>query len=404
MTYTLLIKNCGQLLTMRSGGLGIVKNAFVACEADKIVDFGPMKKLKRGMVGPKTKVVDAEGKVVMPGLVDCHTHLIFAGNRSNELKIKLEGKSYLDILKSGGGIHSTVSATCKASHAELLKNALGHLKDMLAYGITTVEIKSGYGLDLKNELKILDVAEEVGRRQPVRVLKTFLGAHTIPRGEQAAKYLKFLVDEVLPKVKVDFVDIFCEKGTFSLRESRKYLASAKALGFDLKIHAEQINRLGGARMAAKLGAVSVDHCDQLTARDIRKLAKYNSVVVLLPLVPFYLGENKFANGRAMIDAQLKVAVSTDFNPGSAPSKNIFLAMTMACLKMGLTPEEVLRGVTINAAAALKMEKKIGSIEKGKLADILITKVVDYSEIPYWFGENPVDKVFIGGKSVYSVLK
>ncbi len=404
MTYTLLIKNCGQLLTMKSGGLGIVKNAFVACEDDKIVDFGPMKKLKRKMIGPRTKSVDADGKAVMPGLVDCHTHLIFAGNRSNELEMKLEGRSYLDILKGGGGIYSTVNATRKASHAELLKRALVHLKDMLAYGITTVEIKSGYGLDLKTELKILDVAEEIKKKQSVRVLKTFLGAHAVPRGEKMGKYLKFLVDKVLPKVNVDFVDIFCEKGAFSLRQCRKYLKEAKALGFDLKIHAEQINRLGGARMAAKLGAVSVDHCDQLSARDIRKLSKYNSVVVLLPLVPFYLGENKFADGRAMVDAQLRIAVSTDFNPGSAPSKNIFLAMTIACLKMGLTPEEVLRGVTINAAAALKMENKIGSIEKGKFADVVITQVLDYREIPYWFGENPVSKVFIGGKSVYSLLK
>ena len=406
MSYSLLIKNCGQLLTMKgrsSVDLGLIEDAFLACEGNKIKAVGRMEDLGKfkSLVTKKTKVIDAQGNVVMPGLIDCHTHLVFAGNRANEFKMKLEGKSYLDILEAGGGILSTVRATRKASKAQLLKNAGGHLSEMLKMGITTIEAKSGYGLDMDTEIKILEVLRELKKLQPVKIVSTFLGAHTVPAEfkDRADEYLEVLMKKVLPAVKklATFVDIFCEKKAFSLEQSRKYLSYAKKLGFKIKIHGEQINNLGACVMAAKLGAVSVDHADRLSKRDIQELAKSSAVVVLLPLVPLFLREDVFADGRALIDGGCKVAVSTDFNPGSAPCKNLFLAMTLACLKMGLKTEEALRAVTINAAAALDLSKQVGSLEKGKIADILITKVKNYQEIPYWMGENPVARVILEGK-------
>lgn len=407
--YTLLIKNCGQILTIKGkeakrgkemSKLGLISGGFVACEGDRIVEVGKMKNLKRSMMNAKTKVIDAAGKVVMPGLVDCHTHMIFGGNRAHEWKDKLAGKSYLEILKGGGGILSTVKATRKATKSELLKLALGHLDDFLAYGVTTVEVKSGYGLDLESEKKILEVAKVAGDKHPVEVVRTFLGAHVLPpEFKSSRKYLRYLLDEVLPVVDAEFVDIFCEKGAFSLRESRKFLKEAAAGGYKLKIHAEQLHRLGGSKMAAKLGAVSCDHCDRLKKRDIEKLG--DTVAVLLPLVPLYTREDVYADGRAMIDGGVAVAVSTDFNPGSCPAKNIYLAMTIACLKMGLTPEEALCAVTLNAAAALDRAGEIGSIQKGKRANLVIMDVEDYKEIPYWMGENLVQEVVIDGRSTFS---
>lgn len=416
MSYTLLIKNCGQILTMKGespkcgkemSDIGMIKNGFVACEGDKIVRVGRMKDLKKAeifkQIFAKTKIIDAHGKVVMPGLIDCHTHLVFAGNRAEEFKRRLSGESYLDILAKGGGILNTVKLTRKASKSELKKNALKHLNDFLSFGITTVEAKSGYGLDLKNELKILEVTREAGKEQLVRLVPTFLGAHAVPSEfrDDPRGYLKFLMVKVLPKIQgqVEFVDIFCEKKAFSAWQSKKYLKFAKKLGFKLKIHGEQISRLGACKMAGKLGATSCDHCDNLSDRDIKKLSKMNTVCVLLPLVRLFLREAGCADGRKMIDFGLPVAVATDFNPGTAPSKNIFLAMTLACLEMGLTFEEVLTAVTINAACALDLGDKIGSLEKGKMADIAIFDVGDYKEIPYWLGENFVKKVIIGGKVV-----
>lgn len=420
--YDLLIKNCGQVVTMQGSApkcgkemreLGVVEDGFVACEGEKIVEVGKMADFERRcdffekQIGKKTKVIDAGGGVLLPGLIDCHTHLVFAGNRAGEWREKLLGKSYLEILAAGGGILSTVKATRAASKKELLDNGLGHLREMLGYGVTTVEIKSGYGLDSENELKILEVAGELGRIQPISVVRTFLGAHVVGpefRGDAsngdngADEYLKYLIEKVLPKVKgkADFVDIFCEKGAFDLKQSKKYLEAAKKMGFGVKIHAEQINNLGGCKMACALGAASFDHGDHLTGADIKAVAKSKSVAVVLPLVPLFLRENVFADGRAMIDNGLAVAVSTDFNPGSCPSKNIFLAMSMACIKMGLLPEEALAAVTVNAAAALKLFDR-GVIAKGKRADLVLFDVKNYQEIPYWMGDSKVSRVVCGGK-------
>ncbi|GAA3929239.1 imidazolonepropionase [Hymenobacter algoricola] len=414
MSYSLLVRNCGQLLTLAGGPADrplsgpaladwqILENAFVACEGEKIVAVGPMAALDEARVTAATQTLDAAGGVVMPGLVECHTHLVFAGNRAHEFQRKLQGESYLDILAAGGGILSTVRATRAAPEAELLANALRHLHDFRRYGITTLEAKSGYGLDCDTELRLVRVAREAGRRQPVRVVPTFLGAHVVPPEYwgRAADYLDFLAADVLPALQgeAEFVDIFCEEGAFSAAEARRYLLRARALGFGLKIHAEQLHDLGGSAMAAELGAVSVDHCDYLNPTDAARVAAAGiTVAVLLPLVPLFLRQEKYAPGRQLIDQGVPVAVSTDFNPGSCPSKNLWLALSMACLKMGFTPKEALAAVTLNAAWALNLAAEIGSVEVGKQADLLVLDVRDYQEIPYWLGENPVREVVIGGQ-------
>ncbi|MCB2379019.1 imidazolonepropionase [Hymenobacter sp. BT635] len=413
MAYSLLIRNCGQLLTLAGGptdqplrgphlaGWRILENAFVACQDDKIVALGSIAELDEAQISAETKVLDAAGKVVMPGLVECHTHLVFAGNRAHEFQRKLQGESYLDILASGGGILSTVRATRAAAEDELLAIALRHLRDFRRYGITTLEAKSGYGLDKETELRLVRVARQAGRQQPVRVVPTFLGAHVVPPEYKGrpADYLDFLTREVLPELagEADFVDIFCEEGAFSVADSRRYLQRAQQLGFGLKIHAEQLHDLGGCAMAAELGAISVDHCDYLNAADAAGVAATPTVAVLLPLVPLFLRQEKYAPGRQLIEQGVAVALSTDFNPGSCPSKNLWLALSVACLKMGFTPKEAIAAVTLNAAWALNLAPEIGSLAVGKRADLLVLDVADYQEIPYWLGENPVRNVVIGGQ-------
>jgi imidazolonepropionase len=418
MAYTLLIRHCGQLLTLAGGPADrplageaqsswrIITDGYVACEGDQIVAVGPMQELDRTQVTGGTAIVEAHGRVVMPGLVECHTHLVFGGNRAHEFQRKLQGEAYLDILASGGGILSTVRATRAASEEDLLHIALHHLAGFRHYGVTTVEAKSGYGLNRETELALMRAAGTAGHRQEVRVVRTFLGAHVVPPEYQgkAVEYLDFLAAEVLPALRgvAAFVDIFCEEGAFSVEQSRAYLEKAKAQGFRLKIHAEQLHDLGGCEMAAELGATSIDHCDYLTpeaAARIAQLSAGRTVAVVLPLVPLFLRQDKYAPGRQFIDAGLPVAVSTDFNPGSCPSKNLWLALSMACLKMGLTPLEAIAAVTLNAAWAIGQEQECGSLEPGKRADILLLNVPSYTEIPYWLGENPVREVIIGGVRV-----
>jgi imidazolonepropionase len=418
--YTLVIQNATQVLTLAADpdappkgsaaeGWTIIENGFVACVEAEVGAVGPMAALDQQRVGPETQLIDATGRVVMPGLVECHTHLVFGGNRADEFARKLRGETYLDILASGGGILSTVRHTRAATEDELLANALGHLANFQRYGITTLEAKSGYGLDQDTELRLVRVAQEAGRRQPVRVVPTFLGAHVVPPEFKDAgprTYVDFLLRDVLPDLrgKAAFVDIFCEEGAFPLAVSRHFLAQAGALGFGLKIHAEQLHDLGGCERAAALGATSVDHCDYLTPKAAARIVAAASqagrlppVAVLLPLVPLFLRQEQYAPGRAFIDAGLPVAVSTDFNPGSCPSKNLWLALSVACLKMGLTPKEAVAAVTINAARALNLQAECGSLEAGKRADVLVLDVGSIAEIPYWLGENPVRQVIIGGR-------
>ncbi len=421
MPYSLLIRDAAQVLTLAgptpaagplagaaAAGWSVIEGGFVACQGERIAAVGRMADLDPAQVGPETRVLEAHGRVVMPGLVECHTHLVFGGHRAHEFERKLRGETYLDILASGGGILSTVRQTRAASEEELLASALRRLATFRRYGVTTVEAKSGYGLDRDTELRLVRVARTAGQQQPVRVVPTFLGAHVVPPEFKAAgalAYAEFLLREVLSDLKGEaaFVDIFCEEGAFPLAVAEYYLEQARHMGFGLKIHAEQLHDLGGCEMAARLGAVSVDHCDYLSpagaARIVAEAARAGQaapVAVLLPLVPLFLHEERYAPGRAFVDAGLPVAVSTDFNPGSCPSQNLWLALSMACLKMGLTPKEALAGATINAAHALGLGHEIGSLEVGKRADVLVLDVADLTEIPYWLGENPVAAVVIGG--------
>ncbi|GAB3326529.1 imidazolonepropionase [Hymenobacter humi] len=416
LPYTLVIQHAAQVLTLAGGptdrplagpDLGnwtVIEHGYVACVGDKIVSVGPMAELNLAHIGPETRLLDASGRVVMPGLVECHTHLVFAGNRADEFERKLRGESYLEILAGGGGILSTVRATRAATEAELLANALHHLEGFRRYGVTTLEAKSGYGLDRDTELRLVRVAREAGRQQPVRVVPTFLGAHVVPPEFKDAgprAYVDFILREVLSDLKGEaaFVDVFCEEGAFPLAVARYFLEQAHKMGFGLKIHAEQLHDLGGCEMAAELGATSVDHCDYLTPEAAARIAQQSqgrTVAVLLPLVPLFLRQEKFAAGRAFIDEGLPVALSTDFNPGSCPSKNLWLALSVGCLKMGLTPKEAVAAVTLNAAWAIAQAHDCGSLEPGKRADVLVLNVGSVAEIPYWLGENPVRDVVIGG--------
>jgi imidazolonepropionase len=415
--YSLVFLHARQVLTLAGGPPDrpltgpamrewrVITDGFVACVGDRIAAVGPMAELNHALLGPHTVLIDCTGRVLLPGLVECHTHLVFGGNRAHEFDRKLAGESYLDILASGGGILSTVRATRAATEEALLASALHHLAGFQAYGVTTVEAKTGYGLDYPTELRLLRVAHQAARRQSVHLVHTLLAAHVVPPEYKAAgpaAYLDFLLAEVLPAARglAEFVDIFCEEGAFPLEESRRYLAAAREQGFKLKIHAEQMHDLGGCAMAAELGAISVDHADYLSAADARRVAGgKRTVAVLLPLVPLFLRQKTYADGRMLIDAGVPVAVSTDFNPGSCPSKNLWLALSTACLKMGLRPLEALAAVTLNAAWAIDRQTEIGSLEVGKRADVLVLDLPDYTEIPYWLGENPVQTVVISGQVV-----
>ena len=420
MPYTLVIQHAAQVLTLAgaaaaaplagaaAGSWRIIENGYVACHGSRIAAVGAMEELDQSLINSETQLIDATGRVVLPGLVECHTHLVFGGHRAAEFERKLRGETYLDILASGGGILSTVRATRATPEAALLASARQRLDTFARYGVTTVEAKSGYGLDCATELRLVRVAREAGRQWAGQVVPTFLGAHVVPpeykeRGPRA--YVDFLLHDVLSELKGEaaFVDIFCEEGAFPLAVSRYYLEQAHKMGFGLKIHAEQLHDLGGCEMAAGLGAVSIDHCDYLTpaaagriVAEAARAARRPPVAVLLPLVPLFLRQDTYAPGRAFIDAGLPVAVSTDFNPGSCPSQNLWLALSLACLKMGLTPAEAVAAVTRNAAHALNLGHEIGTLAPGYRADVLVLNVGSLSEIPYWLGENPVRNVVMNG--------
>jgi len=347
------------------------------------------------------ETLDAGGRLVTPGLVDSHTHLVFGGWRHHELDLKLKGVSYLDILKGGGGILSTVRSTRAASETELTEKALGLSKEMLALGVTTAEAKSGYGLTLEDECKQLRVIRAVDAAQPVDLVPTFLGAHALPQEykENRAEFVRLVCEEMLPQVAeenlAEFCDIFCETGVFTPEETREVLSAAKALGFKLKAHTDEIDCLGGAQVAAELGAVSAEHLIASDAAAIAAMARAGVIGVLLPATSFYL-DKPYAPARAMLEAGMAIAVASDFNPGSSPSLNLQLAMTLACLKYRLTPEETLTAATLNAAAAIDRAETVGSLEVGKKADLVLWETDALSYLFYRFGSNLVHTVVKSG--------
>ncbi len=353
------------------------------------------------------EVIDARGKTIVPGFVDAHTHLVHGGSRENELAMKLSGKSYMEIHEAGGGILSTVRSTRTLSEKELTEKALRSLRVMLQHGTTTVEAKSGYGLDLETELKCLKVAKKLNELQPIQIISTYMGAHaTPPEFGDTDEYLDFVIERVLPEIKAqgiaEFVDAFCEKGIFSVEQTRRVLSEAKKLGFKLKVHADEIESFGGAELAAELGAVSAEHLMAISEQGIEALAKSGTVAVVLPATSFFLVAPQYAPAKKMIESGVCVAIATDYNPGSSPTENIQQAMWNACFKMKLSPEQIFRGVTINAAKAICRERIVGSLEKGKQADLLVLNAPSLEYALYHFGVNSVRQVWKQGKKVHEV--
>ena len=351
--------------------------------------------------GNGAEVVDCAGRLITPGLIDCHTHLVYGGDRADEFEMRLEGAGYAEIAAAGGGILSTVNATRAASESGLLQQALPRARRLLSEGVTTLEIKSGYGLDAANEIKMLRVAQRLGETLGVRVQKTFLGAHALPP-EYAGReddYIAYLCDEVLPQAQseglVDAVDVFIESIAFNLRQGETMLARAQQLGLPIKAHVEQLSDLGGAVMAASHGALSVDHLEYLPDAAVGKLG--DTVAVLLPGAFYVLRETRLPPIGALREHGVPMALATDANPGSSPVHSILLIMNMACTLFRLTPAEALRGVTINAARALGLEREIGSLAPGKRADLVLWDVDRPSLLSYRVGDNPCAAVMQGGQ-------
>lgn len=383
----------------------MMEDGWVAAAAGKIMGIGKGDIPREIEIDDDTLVIDASGKTVLPGFVDAHTHLVHGGSREMELALKLEGMSYLEILEKGGGILNTVEATRAASPEELTEKARKSLDIMLLHGTTTIEAKSGYGLNMEDEIKSLKVARELNRQHPIDIVSTFLGAHAIPPeyANRKQEYIDFMIEEVMPYVKrmdlAEFCDVFCEEGVFSVNESRNILLRAREMGYKLKMHADEIKPLGGAELAGELRAVSADHLLAVSKQGIEKLRQGNVIAVLLPGTSFNLDIGKYAEARDMIEAGLAVALATDYNPGSCPTENIQLIMSLACLKMKMMPEEVVCAVTINAAHAIDRGAEVGSLEVGKKADIVVLDVPNIVYLTYHFGINHVDKVIKNGRLV-----
>ena len=416
MKASLVIKNIKTLVTVRGGEkprtgeaqgkAGIIENGIVAVKDGKIIFVGEGGLPEGIEIDDNTVVIDGSGKTVTPGLIDCHTHLVHGGSRENELAMKLEGRGYLEILAAGGGIHSTTRATEKATPEELYEKAWKSLDTMLGFGVTTVEAKSGYGIgSFETELKQIDVANRLNQDHPVDILPTFMGAHAVPADykENPDQFVDKLVDEMIPHIAdnklTKFCDVFCEEGVFTVDQSRRIILAAKENGLIPKIHADEIVSLGGAELAAETGCISAEHLIGASDQGIEDMAKAGTIAVLLPGTSFNLKKDG-ARARDMIAAGVPVAVSTDYNPGSCPSENLQLMMTLASHDLKMLPEEVITAVTLNAAAALGISDHTGSLEIGKNADIAIFDAPNLDYMIYHFGINHTDKVIKGGKVVF----
>lgn len=388
--------------------LDVKENSFIACVDGRIARIGSMAELPVYMkLSPVAfEQYDAEGCVVLPGFVDSHTHLVFGGYRAEEFRWRLEGQSYMDIMRKGGGIQSTVDATRSATAEELAENARWMLAEMRRMGVTTVEAKSGYGLDMDSERRMLDAISLLASdpKTGVRMVSTFLGAHAVPREYKGrtAEYTDLIIREMLPRFrnKATFCDIFCEKEVFELEDSRRLLQAARALGYKLKLHADEIVQLGGAGLAAELKAVSADHLLHVSDADIKRMAEAGVVATLLPLTAFALRE-PYAPARKFIEAGCAVALATDLNPGSCFSGSIPLTIALACIYMKMSVEEVITAMTLNGAAALDMADITGSLEEGKFADMAVLRFDNYNALPYYVGMNCVKATFKEGFCTYS---
>jgi imidazolonepropionase len=423
MNGNMLIKNAAELVTCSGfsakkgkamADLHIIEDGAVILKEGLIEAVGQTGDIekqfkKSGADHSDFDIIDARGKAVLPGFVDSHTHLVFGGYRAEEFSWRLRGDSYIEIMQRGGGIVNTVNATQQASAEELLKSGIKRLNSMLSFGVTTVEGKSGYGLDRETEIKQLEVMARLNQIHYLDVVPTFLGAHAVPQEYKSKPeaFIDFMATDVLPRVAdqnlAEFCDIFCEKSVFSVEQSRRLLTRAKELGLKLKLHADEIVQLGGAELAAELGAVSADHLLQASDQGIKDMAAAGVVATLLPATAFSLKES-YANGRKMIDSNCAVALATDFNPGSCFTESIPLVVALATLHMNISTEEAINALTINGAAALSRADQIGSIDSGKKGDLIVLEFPSYTYIPYHLGVSTVEKVIKQGNLVYDKEK
>ena len=411
-----IIHNISQCVTMAGGARrgkelsdpAILENAAVVISDDKILEVGNSSDLISRY--PLAERFDAAGMAVVPGFVDPHTHLIWAGDRANEFEMRLQGKTYMEIMAAGGGILATLTATRKASLEELVAQSLERALRAFSYGTTTMEAKTGYGLDLETEFKQLEVILLLNRIGPLEIVPTYMGAHAIPQEYHgnAAAYTDWLCETALPETKkwwlkhapgqkLPFVDVFCEKGVFELKETRQILVEAAHLAFPLKLHADEFENLGGASLAAELGAVSADHLVKTSLEDIQNLAQSETVAVSLPGTPFGLSQSEYTPARAIIEAGGYLALATDLNPGTTWNESMQFIQALSCRYLKLTPAEALAASTINSAKAISREHLVGSIEPGKQADMLILNVDDYRKLSYRYGTNLVATVVKKGQ-------
>jgi len=400
-TVDILVKNANELITLKGpnkprikneiNNLSIVKNGSIAIKNEKILDIG--KNLKY----TAKKTIDASGKTVMPGFVDPHTHLVFAGSREFELDWKLKGLSYMDILKKGGGIVYTVNETRKAKDADLLSQARSRLDNMLRLGTTTCEAKSGYGLDTKTELRILKITKKLDDIHPIDIVGTFLGAHAIPKDKKTNEYVDIVINEMMPNAKglAKFCDVFCEKGVFTPAQSKRILETGKKYGLIPKIHADEIVDTGGAALAAEIGAISADHLLMSNIDGLKQMAKKGVIGVMLPGTPFSLMMKDYADARKMINFGIPLALATDLNP-NCWIENMQFIIQLACVNMKMTPAEAICAATFNAACSVGLNNNIGSLEKGKQADIIILDIPNHKFLPYHYGINLVETVIKKG--------
>ena len=381
--------------------LAIIRDGGMLMRDGKIDVVGPSDEIEKK--AGDAQVFDAKGRVILPGFVDAHTHLVFAGNRLDDFERRARGETYEQIAAAGGGIWSTVEKTRAASDIDLFKQAKKHAQWFLKCGTTTVEAKSGYGLTVNDELEILRTIQRVTQETPLDCVPTFLGAHSIPREHQAPEYVDLIVNEMLPRVVKDklaeFCDIFCERGYFDLEQSRKILTAAKKLGLKLRMHADQLTNSGAAKLAAELGATTVDHLEKTDERGIAAMKSASVQPVLLPGSVYALGSTGYPRAREMIEAGLAVVLATDFNPGSSPTPSMPMVLSLACTQMKMSPAETITASTINAAHSLGRGDKIGSLEAGKLANFAVFDCEDYRELAYWFGFPQTHSVYVRGRCI-----
>ncbi len=423
MKADLIISNIGQLVTCASDGkpkrgaemrdVGTIEDGAVAVIGGKIAAVGKSDEILSEY--SSENIIDANSKVVCPGFVDPHTHIVFAGDRLNEFELKIKGADYLEILAGGGGIISTVKRTREAHFEDLVEQSRSRLDKMFICGTTTVEVKTGYGLETAAEMKMLAAIAELDKIHAIDIVPTFLAAHAVPPEfkNNADAYVDLICGEMLPKAwdwyisshffgkkTPFFADVFCEKNAFNREQSERILITAKALWFGLKAHVDEFTNLGGSSLAVELGAVSIDHLDAISKKEIKQLSKSDTIGIVTPAVNFNFGSSEFANARKLIDAGCAVAIATDYNPGSAPCPSLPMAMAIACRYQKLLPVEALNAGTINAAFAIGLGDSVGSIEVGKQADFLILDTKDYRQIAYEFGGNLVEKVIKNGGFCY----